>query len=709
MKRSVLMLTILAFGIGTVLGSVTKGPNTAPYGQKLIKKVESCSLLQVPDNHGPSPIIMPSSRDAHFTFIDSSTNGYGMILGVTRPLVVTENDEWFFVFRQWYGEPTPQNNKSGQIGAAYSENGEDWDVYTYLNTGFNWPPSDRQGRYPSALGNEDYPFAFWNEYTSLGSQYGGRPYYTYDEFGWGGGSFADPIEVDPLYDDTKDLWVGSPGYSYDIDNDIHHFNVSYNDWSRNNYYLFHSEVYEDGYIIFGQEILIIDEQNDLVPGTSSGSFNSSTALSMTKDGYGMVGLVGLFAVDQYGNDCDPNNDGDCYHTAIFKLTEDHGATWHGDGGIYYPNYYHIPDNVWDHLLDNACLDQYWDPCLSTYTDLIDLWSWYELDMKVDSEGNPHIVLEVMPCDADGSCYYRNGDGTHIGSGFYHFTIDRDYIDEPGDINTPRGWNYSFVISGKDTWAFQAPDGDSFIWQTQASIAISAEDDNVVYVVTDMAAPGDVKGYDPQDPYDCEEPWEYYPYWSEDIYVLRSQDDGSTWSDSMNVTNTPDDGEECDPPTMSGWCSPEETFPHAAQWATNDKVYFVYQMPNWYHNTAGDLLALDHVNRLYAGWVEVGGASTEPSINVIPADYSLENAFPNPFNPLTKIQFDVPEANDVNLVIYDMLGREVNTLVSGFHNRGTYSVVWNGKNNVGRAVPSGVYFYRMASGEFSKVKKLVLLK
>jgi len=224
-------------------------------------------------------------------------------------------------------------------------------------------------------------------------------------------------------------------------------------------------------------------------------------------------------------------------------------------------------------------------------------------MKVDSEGNPHIVLEVMPCDADGSCYYRNGDGTHIGSGFYHFTIDRDYIDNPGPVNTTTGWNYSFVISGKDTWAFQAPDGDSFIWQTQASIAISGEDDNVVYVVTDMAEPGAVAGYDPQDPYDCEEPYEYYPYWSEDIFVLRSFDAGSTWSDSVNVTNTPDDGEECDPPTMSGWCSPEETFPHAAQWATNDKVYFVYQMPNWYHNTTGDLLALDHVNRLYAGWAD----------------------------------------------------------------------------------------------------------
>ena len=602
MKRLLSILVISAFGVGIVFGSATKRSFKTPHKQKLIRKVEPFQSVITPESHPTSPIVMPSTRqEGHFVLVDSSTNGYGMVLGTTRPLIVTENDEWFFVFRQYCGE----NTTHGQIGAAYSEDGENWTVYTYLNTGFNWPPSTKQGRYPSALGNEDYPFAFWNEYTNLGAGYGGRPYYAYDEFGWDGGSFSQPWEVDPLWSESKDLWVGSPGYSYDIDNDEHHFNIVFDDWTRNNYYLFHSEAYMDGFIVFGNEILIIDEQNDLVPGDAGGSYNSSAALSISKDGYGMVGIVGWFA-DADEDASDITN----YHTAIFKLTDNHGATWYG-GGDYYNNdeYYFIPDNVWEDMIDNEFAN-YWDPCADTTSVLFDLWTYYELDMKVDSEGNPHIVLEVLPCDGT-YCYYMSGDGSEVGSGFYHFTIDRDYIDDPGPVNTDTGWKYSKVVSGRETWAFSAPDGNSFILQTQASLAISSEDDEVIYVVTDKAEMGEVAGYDPEDPYDCEEPYEYYPYWSEDVFVVRSQDGGERWEDPINITNTPDDGEECDPPTMSGWCSPEEQYPHAAHWATNDKVYFVYQMPDWYFNEIGDPLGPDHKNRLYAGWVDMeGGPVTE---------------------------------------------------------------------------------------------------
>ena len=112
-----------------------------------------------------------------------------------------------------------------------------------------------QARYPSAMGNADFPYAIWNEYTAEGAGYGGRPYFTYDEFEWGGGSFAYPLDVDVLWNSNKDLWVGSPEYS--TDGSTHFFNVVYNDWTRSDRWLFHSEAYDGGYIVFGEEIKII--------------------------------------------------------------------------------------------------------------------------------------------------------------------------------------------------------------------------------------------------------------------------------------------------------------------------------------------------------------------------------------------------------------------------------------------------------------------
>ena len=88
-----------------------------------------------------------------------------------------------------------------------------------------------QGRYPSSLGTPDQPLSLWNEYTTGAgaAPYGGRPYYAYDEFGWGGGSFSYPADVELLYTLDYDLWVGSPSLSYDSDAGMWVVNIIYND------------------------------------------------------------------------------------------------------------------------------------------------------------------------------------------------------------------------------------------------------------------------------------------------------------------------------------------------------------------------------------------------------------------------------------------------------------------------------------------------
>jgi hypothetical protein len=84
-------------------------------------------------------------------------------------------------------------------------------------------------------------------------------------------------------------------------------------------------------------------------------------------------------------------------------------------------------------------------------------------------------------------------------------------------------------------------------------------------------------------------------------------------------------------------------------------------------------------------------------------------YPNPFNPVTQIRFTLPKAMDVKLVIYDVLGREVLTLLRGKQNGGGHVVNWNGIDKRGNAVSSGLYFYRLEAGGYSKTMKMMLLK
>ncbi len=89
--------------------------------------------------------------------------------------------------------------------------------------------------------------------------------------------------------------------------------------------------------------------------------------------------------------------------------------------------------------------------------------------------------------------------------------------------------------------------------------------------------------------------------------------------------------------------------------------------------------------------------------------SLKGCYPNPFNPTTTISFSIKEKAPVELVIYNILGQKVRTLVNQPLEPGEHSIVWNGTDNKGRSVASGIYFYRMKAGNYSETKKMVLKK
>lgn len=94
---------------------------------------------------------------------------------------------------------------------------------------------------------------------------------------------------------------------------------------------------------------------------------------------------------------------------------------------------------------------------------------------------------------------------------------------------------------------------------------------------------------------------------------------------------------------------------------------------------------------------------------IPKEYFLDQDYPYPFNAVTRITFGLPEAADVKLRIFDLMGREVTTLIQGQQRAGYYRVQWDGKNADGVPVTSGIYFVRLETPKVTKVSKMTLVK
>lgn len=97
------------------------------------------------------------------------------------------------------------------------------------------------------------------------------------------------------------------------------------------------------------------------------------------------------------------------------------------------------------------------------------------------------------------------------------------------------------------------------------------------------------------------------------------------------------------------------------------------------------------------------------IPLVPIQYKLEQNFPNPFNGSTKISYTLSHSANVKIYIYNLLGQIVKIIDDGFHPIGKYTVAWNGKNNIGEIVASGIYFYKISTEEFVAQKKMIYLK
>ncbi len=120
-------------------------------------------------------------------------------------------------------------------------------------------------------------------------------------------------------------------------------------------------------------------------------------------------------------------------------------------------------------------------------------------------------------------------------------------------------------------------------------------------------------------------------------------------------------------------------------------------------TQDNIIYFDNIS-FYSNSVGVDNRS-----ETFPQGFVLEQNFPNPFNPSTTIRYELPEDGLVNVTIYDMMGRQVSTLLSSHQTAGYKSIQWNATNDFGKPVSAGVYLYQIQAGEFVQTRKMVLLK
>ena len=127
----------------------------------------------------------------------------------------------------------------------------------------------------------------------------------------------------------------------------------------------------------------------------------------------------------------------------------------------------------------------------------------------------------------------------------------------------------------------------------------------------------------------------------------------------------------------------------------------------------DLGSID--SRFYRRLNIVSGDETEVAARVsgllsyIPEELSLDGNYPNPFNPVTTIRFGLPEPREVRVTVVNILGQEITELVNSWRDMGRHEVVWQGQDQNGRAVASGMYFTVLSDGNKIIVQKMLLLK
>lgn len=170
----------------------------------------------------------------------------------------------------------------------------------------------------------------------------------------------------------------------------------------------------------------------------------------------------------------------------------------------------------------------------------------------------------------------------------------------------------------------------------------------------------------------------------EIYMSQSSDTGLTWTDPVNITNTPS------PDCLPGDCT-SEIYSNAAE-DTDSLPHITYIFDSGEPEALVMYLGPDHI------------VGIDDNKDIHPVGFTLYQNYPNPFNVSTIIKYNLPKESDVTIDIYDILGRKVETLLSEKQQAGSHSLIWQAEE-----LKSGIYFYKITAADFSQTKKMILLR
>jgi len=167
------------------------------------------------------------------------------------------------------------------------------------------------------------------------------------------------------------------------------------------------------------------------------------------------------------------------------------------------------------------------------------------------------------------------------------------------------------------------------------------------------------------------------------YKIKFKNDGISQPDTMTLSSPND--------SSSIFVATKNNIP----WTPGDTVYVRFQTED----------------RFYSPWTysPMNIVAIKNKSHKIPLTFSLYQNYPNPFNPNTAIRYQLPRTERVEITIYNTLGQKIRTLVKKLQLPGTYQVVWDGKDDKGNPVASGVYMYQIKAGDFVKARKMVLMR
>ncbi len=693
-KRLAVLLSIIVFT--SLNAGVLTVEKQTPVSREYTKNISETQM----NGHQALPKVLrnskslrsPQNPNVTAVLIDSSVHGYGMVVPQTSPLAYVDGKGFVIGYRGWVLPPftdeqgnTSSENNSGFVKSALSGDGIDFSIYSGLNDEIMGPNTQvidgpLKARYPSAVADEDYPYVVWTEatlYTGSASNNGGRPMYSYDEFGWFAGSYFQPtIDInygwyngsDPL-DAAGDLWVNSPVLVDDGFNKA--MVITSTQWSSSpdenfpdkSAYFMRSTINFSGNYQFYTLPELLFNQNDLGGAGETGT-TSQTSVDINSSGVGYA-MCTAYLTDSTKSE---------RHNFIIRKTTDYGISWSEDGFGGY-DYYYLPDSTMRRVFvesgflpDSVNFYTVNDTTGDTTFTLVDLpgvFPLYDHEVRVDESGTLHIIT-TMVVESDQAGYIYTG---IEGVGLYHLWSD--------DPSNPGSWQASQIAELSTTFALDGmPNGTGGgnHFNVFGTSAISNQNEDVMWVAYHALGDTSASGFN----------W--------DIFLSKSEDGGVTWSEPENTT-------------MTGGLQEDEMYVHMSPTATDSNCFFVYYQPDYNINHLSDPASMAAFQQnlwfvTYGNTITVGIGDEE----TLPGKFSLKQNYPNPFNPVTSISYTVDKAGIVELALYNVLGQRVRTLINERNQPGDYAFELNASN-----LASGVYYYKMTQHGITQTRKLVVLK